>query len=306
MSGFKYDGTIDLRPGSAAAQVLVLVGKNKEVLEVGCATGYMSRVLVERNGCRVTGIELDPRGAEKAAAVCRRVICGDIESLDLPPELGPFEVIIFGDVLEHLRRPEETLRRVRPLLGEGGYVVASIPNITHLSVVLELIRGKFNYRKLGLLDDTHLRFFCRQTVDRLFRNAGYIITRWGRVAIPPELTEFQTDLELFPEELIDYLKKQNPDYETYQFVVRADKNGEQGSAGGQEGESEVAGAPPEEALLSGQWHNEAVAGLVERLRQRERVKDREVTRLKKALLEKEREIARLQRMVAELNKGDGY
>ncbi|MBC7324430.1 MAG: class I SAM-dependent methyltransferase [Moorella sp. (in: Bacteria)] len=224
MAGFKYDGTLDLRPGSAAAQVLALVGENKEVLEVGCATGYMSRVLVERHGCRVTGIELDPRAAEKAAVICRQVICGDIESLDLPPELGPFEVIIFGDVLEHLRHPEETLRKVRSLLAEGGYLVASIPNLTHLSVVLELIRGRFLYRRLGLLDDTHLRFFCRETVDQLFQNAGYRITWWGRVVIPPELTEFQTDLESFPGQLIDYLKEQNPDYDTYQFVVRAEKN----------------------------------------------------------------------------------
>lgn len=194
---------------------------------------------------------------------------------------------------------------MRSLLAEGGYLVASIPNLTHLSVVLELIRGRFLYRRLGLLDDTHLRFFCRETVDQLFQNAGYRITWWGRVVIPPELTEFQTDLESFPGQLIDYLKEQNPDYDTYQFVVRAERNENCAGTPVEEKTKPVTTGPPAENLLNGRWQKEAIAGLLERLRHRERLKDKELDGLKKRLQEKEKEIIRLKEIIAQLKQGAG-
>ena len=72
-----------------------------------------------------------------------------------------FDAVLFADVLEHLRDPAALLRRVRPFVAEGGVVVASIPNIAHISVGLRCSAASSD-TELGLLDDTHLRFFTRE------------------------------------------------------------------------------------------------------------------------------------------------
>lgn len=290
MSGFKYDGNVEMWPGSAAAYIVELVGKKKRVLEVGCATGYMSRVLTERLGCQVTGIEIDPQGAEKAAACCHQVICGDVEQMEMPFAPASFDVVLFGDVLEHLRLPEAVLGKVRPLLADGGYVVASIPNITHMAVTLEMAQGRFIYNVVGLLDNTHLRFFCRQTVSELFSRTGYLITQWRQVLIPPELTEFQIDVGLYPPQMWEFIQQHNPDHDTYQFVVKA-VPGDQpelslASAGERSPEKSW-----EQELVSGKWHSRTIERLVERLRKREQKYCRELQHLRALLREKEAEIA---------------
>jgi 2-polyprenyl-3-methyl-5-hydroxy-6-metoxy-1,4-benzoquinol methylase len=97
-------------------------------------------------------------------------------------EIGPpatFDCIIFGDILEHLLDPWETLRRYRTLLDPAGVVIASIPNIGHISVILNLIRGRWEYGERGLLDSTHLRFFTRRSMIELFQKADLEIVRWA-------------------------------------------------------------------------------------------------------------------------------
>ena len=174
--------TYDDSPGSTHNLVVGLVERGSRVLEFGCASGYMSRVLRDRLGATVVGVELRAEAAEEAALHCERVIVGDAEELDLETELGGerFDAILFADVLEHLRDPAAVLRRVRPFVAEGGVVAASIPNVAHASVRLALLSGSFRYREQGLLDESHLRFFTREGVQDLFEGAGYVITEWLR------------------------------------------------------------------------------------------------------------------------------
>jgi GT2 family glycosyltransferase/glycosyltransferase involved in cell wall biosynthesis/tetratricopeptide (TPR) repeat protein/SAM-dependent methyltransferase len=147
----------------------------RRVLEIGCAAGEMGRLLKsQRPGIQVVGIERE----EAAAALARQhldgVIRGDIESLaDLPYPVGWFDCLVFGDVLEHLREPEVILRRLLAWLAADGAVVASIPNVRHQSVLLELmVNGRWQYRDEGLLDRTHLRFFTLAEVRALLAAAG--------------------------------------------------------------------------------------------------------------------------------------
>jgi 2-polyprenyl-3-methyl-5-hydroxy-6-metoxy-1,4-benzoquinol methylase len=62
----KYDTEVDLEnTGTSHAIIVDLVGHNKTVLDVGCATGYLARVLRER-GCKVSGAEVDRAAALEA------------------------------------------------------------------------------------------------------------------------------------------------------------------------------------------------------------------------------------------------
>ena len=131
-----------------------------------------------------------------------------------------FDVIVFGDVLEHLRDPLVVLRKAKALLADRGSVVASIPNIAHGSVRLALLAGRFDYQELGLLDSTHVRFFTRSSVEDLFREAGLVPidvrrTTAGFFDTPVPVTEAE-----FASEVVDTVMA-DPESATYQFVLRA-------------------------------------------------------------------------------------
>ncbi|MCH7483605.1 MAG: glycosyltransferase [Chloroflexi bacterium] len=219
---FRYETEIDLNnENSSQTQLILLTGKNKRVLEAGPATGYVTRVLKER-GCSVTGIEIDEQAAAVAEPFCTRMIVGDIEKIDLSATFGEerFDVVIYGDVLEHLVKPDRVLENTRQILAPGGYVVASIPNVAHASLRLALLRGDFSYTDLGLLDRTHLHFYTRETVEELFRTAGYAISDWKRIVLEPFGTGQDLREEDYPPFLTDAMRE-DEDALTYQYVVKA-------------------------------------------------------------------------------------
>jgi GT2 family glycosyltransferase/2-polyprenyl-3-methyl-5-hydroxy-6-metoxy-1,4-benzoquinol methylase len=219
----RYDTEVDLsNHNNSHALLVLLTGFNKRVLEVGCSTGFMTKILQER-GCRVTGLEIDPVAARRAARFAERMIVADVEAIEFadvfPDER--FDVIVFGDVLEHLVDPLAVLRHSASILAPEGAVLASIPNITHGSVRLALLTGRFQYTAEGLLDRTHLRFYDREGVEALFEDAGYVITDRRQTS----LDLFETELGLLPEDhppfLVDAVREA-PDASTYQFLVRAE------------------------------------------------------------------------------------
>ena len=222
MDGPRYDTDVDLSNRNNSHTLMVeLVGGTKRVLDVGCATGYLARALAER-GCTVSGVEFDAEAAEEARPHLERLVIGDLETMDLAEAFGDdrFDVIVFGDVLEHLRNPLPVLRGAKALLADRGSVVASIPNIAHGSVRLALLAGRFNYQDLGLLDTTHLRFFTRSSVEDLFREAGMVPidvrrTTAGFFDTPVPVSEGE-----FAPEVVDAVRA-DPESSTYQFVLRA-------------------------------------------------------------------------------------
>ncbi len=154
-----------------------------------------------------------------------------METLDLCEELGEelFDVIVFGDVLEQLKHRLLTLIRLKSFLRSEGYVIASIPNVAHGSVRLALMQGKFEYLPFGLLDETHLRFFTRESVEQLFDAAGLSITGLERTTRDILETEIKVNTEAIEDEILE-LVREAPEATTYQFVVKARPSDEGGSA----------------------------------------------------------------------------
>ena len=227
----RYDLEIDMSSKSTQARVVRLVGRGKRVLELGCATGYMSRILRDR-GCHVVAVELDADAAARAAEFCDRVIIGDLDRINIDRELGEsrFDVVVAADVLEHLKDPVRVLRHVRRHLEPGARVVASIPNIAHGSVRLALLTGTFPYTEVGLLDRTHLRFFTAGSLDRLFVDSGFKITRIQRQQQSIERSEVQFDNDKVPPGVLEAIAKDR-DALTYQFIVTAEPTAEDGRDG---------------------------------------------------------------------------
>ena len=214
----------NLDENSTLCKQLNLIGSGKRVLEFGCATGYFSQLL-RRAKCEVVGIEINPNAAKVASEFCEQVIVADLDYVSILEILGDqsFDVAVFGDVLEHLRDPWTLLREVKSILRSSGYVVASIPNIAHGAVRLSLLQGEFNYSELGILDNTHLRFFTRKTVYELFDKSDYEIEAIDRTVTP--IFSGSNCIPTFDRnelsEAIIHQVESAEDSDTLQFVVRA-------------------------------------------------------------------------------------
>ncbi len=175
-----------LKPDPHSSHSIVLAwlgeGRGRRILDVGAADGIVSHKLTER-GWRVTGIEGDPALAQVGAAHCERMITANLNR-EVPEVGGPFEAILFGDVLEHLIDPLRVLVELNRCLAPGGFVIVSVPNIAHLYIRLLLLLGRFDYIDRGILDHTHLRFFTARSLRALLADAGLAIERFTATPAP--------------------------------------------------------------------------------------------------------------------------
>ena len=209
---------------TAIGKIVKLIAPGSTVLDVGCATGYLAELLRPKN-CVVTGIDNNAEAAKTARKHCAEVIVADLETQSLPAlfKRKKFDVVVFADVLEHLKAPGDVLQAAHRIVKTGGHVVASIPNIAHGAIRLALLAGNFDYTELGILDDTHLRFFTAKTLEEMFLATGYHIEQVDRTTVPlfgtsdlvPQLSEAD-----FSAAVVDEVRR-DPEHETLQFIVRA-------------------------------------------------------------------------------------
>ena len=193
-------------------------GKPCRVLEAGCASGYFGRA-VRDFGHEVWGVETDAEAAGLAATALDNVFVGTIEAfLDAEERPPAFDFVTFGDVLEHLADPVTILRQTHSLLGPDGCVIASIPNVAHLAVRSMLLEGRFEYSKLGIMDDTHLRFFTRDSILELFAKAGFAVERIATTVLPVSATGIPTSTATTAAAAAACVDDET---EVFQFVVRA-------------------------------------------------------------------------------------
>lgn len=174
----------DPNPFGTHMKVLNLVSKNKSVLEIGCATGQISRRLTE-NGCEVVGVELDEESAIIAQKYCKKVIVSDVCKIRASDYLHYFDFILFMDVLEHLEDPWDVLKKMKVYLKDDGLVVISVPNIANWGIRWNLLLGNFEYGPRGILDRTHLRFFNEKSAKRLLDDAGFDIVKYDIIPSMP-------------------------------------------------------------------------------------------------------------------------
>jgi 2-polyprenyl-3-methyl-5-hydroxy-6-metoxy-1,4-benzoquinol methylase len=202
--------------------LVALVGRPRTVLDVGCGVG-LNGAAVRRTGARVTGIEIVPRSIARAQEVLDEVIAADITSdAAVRAALGGrrFDLILFADVLEHTTDPRAVLERFLPYLEDDGQVIVSLPNVAAWTVRLGLLAGRWEYRPSGILDDTHLRFFTRDSAVTMCEQAGLEVLS---VAQNPMIVRAAKDLVLramVPEGAAPTDLAASLPYKAYQALVR--------------------------------------------------------------------------------------
>lgn len=191
----------------------------RRLLDVGCGAGGSSGALrSRRQDVEIWGIESDPAQAERARAKLDRVLVGDAPRVleELAVEGGTFDAFLFADVLEHLEDPVRALSLAGSLAAPGATLVASVPNAGHLSLVRDLVHGRFDPVPAGLADAGHLRWFTKASLVEALEEAGWrtvTVESWPG-APAPESAGFLAALAAWP-------RLDRESLMTYQWIVTA-------------------------------------------------------------------------------------
>lgn len=188
-----------------------------DVLEIGCDLGATLLEIKSRYpNSKIHGLEMNNAAVEIAKEFAD-VKAGNIEDEDEQFSVK-FDYIIFGDVLEHLHNPQKTIEFCKEkLLKEHGCIIASIPNIMHISVMQQLLNGRFKYTDMGLLDKTHIHFFTYYEIMIMFQNLGFNVEKahTTSVKISDEQQKLKKKLLDISTNVEEYM------YDTYQYVIKA-------------------------------------------------------------------------------------
>ena len=169
-----YERLIGADRRRAAAVQDELVGQGRRVLELGCGSGETAARLSDR-GSSVVGVEADPDAARAAEPECEQVIVEDLDKLRFAEALGEsrFDVVLAGGVLGHLSRPDAVLARIRPHLGEDGFLLVRLANVTHPHLRLSAYGGRLD-GEIRLPEQPGASF-TRHTAVAMIMSAGYCV-----------------------------------------------------------------------------------------------------------------------------------
>lgn len=207
---------------SSLSVISGLIAAGTRVLDVGTGAGALGQHLHAAKDCHMDGVTMNAAEARELAGSYQRVMTADVEVCDLEQLFEPqtYDHVVCADLLEHLRSATQVLESCRTLLKPGGSLIISVPHVGYSGLVAELFNGEFRYRKEGLLDATHLRFFTRSSLLKLLSEHGWEVRRVEAITLDLYDSEFKYPHDALPPDVARYLAGR-PDADTYQFVVEA-------------------------------------------------------------------------------------
>jgi cyclopropane fatty-acyl-phospholipid synthase-like methyltransferase len=220
---------------------MAMVPPKSRVLEIGCATGFMSTYMRGRLGCTVVGVEYDAEQAERAKEHCDLLFSGGIDDPALQSRLdavvaesGRFDAVLMSQVVEHVAYCQPVLEKIRKdWLAKDGALILSTVNIAHWSSRLRLLKGKWEYEEYGLFDRGHLRFFTPDSLKKDLEAAGFQVAQEGLSILDfrplffiPALIRITPHailkrIPIFGKNLSDLYKRLFRNSVTFQFVFKA-------------------------------------------------------------------------------------
>lgn len=199
--------------------ILEQIKPGSTVLELGCATGYMTKYMSEELGCVTDIVEIDADACKTASQYARNAFCGNLDDNGWWAyyRREKYDYILFADVLEHLKDPYTVLDLAVTLLKDDGRVIISIPNVCHNDIIIQMYYNHWKYSGLGLLDNTHIRFWGKDELEGMVYGRGLMVENWKSVTVQTQCTEQRFPMKV-DDDLINMLRKREYG-DVYQWIV---------------------------------------------------------------------------------------
>jgi 2-polyprenyl-3-methyl-5-hydroxy-6-metoxy-1,4-benzoquinol methylase len=133
-----------------------------KVLDIGCATGNGLSIFKSK-GWEVLGLDPSPRAAKIAWELYGVEVISGIFDTKHFINRGPFDLIIFSSVLEHLNYPDITIDEIKNIIAADGLVFIEVPNLLYPALPF----GYFSFE--------HLNYFTPTTLTTLMEMKGYCL-----------------------------------------------------------------------------------------------------------------------------------
>lgn len=109
-------------------KALKALGPVHRVLDVGCGDGTLS-AMFSRYSERVAGIEVSQEACKIARSRGVEVARADVENYAFPFRPESFDVVVAGEVIEHMTDPDHFLQDITRVLKPDGYCILTTPNL---------------------------------------------------------------------------------------------------------------------------------------------------------------------------------
>jgi 2-polyprenyl-3-methyl-5-hydroxy-6-metoxy-1,4-benzoquinol methylase len=155
--------------------------RSGRMLDVGCGRGSTAAYFAE-SGFDVTAIDLSPLAVEWTRRQHHKIKAAVVD-LETDAVNGQFDVALCLEVLQQVREPIKSLKKIIGSLADGGEVYISLPNEFHLSRRLSILRGRVDF---GGIEDSHIKLYTVAEHQRLIAACGLeIVETRVQSVIPP-------------------------------------------------------------------------------------------------------------------------
>lgn len=138
--------------------------KDASILDIGCATGQLLLRLYEAGYHDLTGLDLSEKCLEEVSRLEFKTIHGDFLT---HPFKEKYDCVILSHVLEHVYDLQAAVKAIDGLLRKGGILYVEVPDASRYE---DYFIAPFHY-----FDHEHINHFDEHSLNRPFRDAGFII-----------------------------------------------------------------------------------------------------------------------------------
>lgn len=167
---------------------IVIEQKPKKVLDIGCGSGFLIKILQEQHNAQYSGVDVyeDKSKKQWVYKSC------DITK-GLPFKNNEFDLVIFGEVIEHIPDPDSVLQDINRVLKKNGKLIVSTPNLVSWANRLLILSGtqplytetsstinlgrRFKILGQGGKVQGHLKVFTHLSLTEILQLTGYKVIK---------------------------------------------------------------------------------------------------------------------------------
>ena len=166
-----------------------------KALDIGCGAGHLLEVF-KKNNLISEGTEINPL-LVNALKPKFKVYFGEVENSKIKKD--SYDLITFNQVLEHIEKPEEFIKKVNELLKQNGKIILAVP---YLYGLVPTIIRKYWY---GISKGQHLNFFSKKGLKILLERNGFEILEFKKLCVDYTHPKFPRFLNFINQKITNFI-----------------------------------------------------------------------------------------------------
>ncbi len=178
-------------------KILSLIGKNlkyKRILDVGCASGYLSKDLKQKDNY-VVAVDISENNISKIVNYVDQALVLDIENNNWPEDFieNKFDIIIAAEIIEHIFDQQKFLEKIKVILKTNGFCIMTTPNFLLWNNRLRMLFGQYGEKEI-LYDQSHIHLLSYDGFKKLLAESGFKIMTQNNILYPNKLEKIKNFL----------------------------------------------------------------------------------------------------------------